>query len=282
MVHANMTRPLVLLSNDDGFFAKGIRAAKQALETAFDVIIVAPASEQSAASHALTLARPLRAFEAEPGVFAVDGTPADCVYLALHGKLRFLPRKPDVVVSGINRGVNLGQDVFYSGTVAAAREGALRFIPSLAASAHHHADHTRVGELVTKLALELASHQGRGRAPLLNLNVPEPWNGQVRAVRLGTRVYDEVIDERKDPRGRAYYWIGGPGVTNSREPGTDTCAYDDGAASLTSLILDLTHTEDHGLAERLSNQMSPPMSKPASINDTMRAPPSEPADEKDT
>jgi 5'-nucleotidase len=251
-----MSRPLILLSNDDGFFAKGLRAAKAALEKEADVVVVAPASEQSAASHALTLARPLRAFEAEPGVFAVDGTPADCVYLALHGAARFLPRKPDVVVSGINRGVNLGQDVFYSGTVAAAREGALRGIPALAASAHHHGDLARIGSLVVRLALALAKHHGRGRAPLLNLNVPEPWNGDVSSAKLGTRVYEEIIDERKDPRGRAYYWIGGPGVTNSREPGTDTCAYDDGTASLTSLVLDLTHSHDNGICVELASAVS--------------------------
>jgi 5'-nucleotidase len=252
MVHATMTRPLLLLSNDDGFFAKGIIAAREALTAVFDVIVVAPGSEQSASSHALTLARPLRAFEPEPGIFAVDGTPADCVYLALNGETRFLPRKPDVVVSGINRGLNLGQDVFYSGTVAAAREGALRGIPALAVSAHHEADLPAVGRVTCALALELATHKRHGRAPLMNLNVPKPWTGEVRAARLGTRVYEEVIVERKDPRGRAYFWIGGPSVSNSQEDGTDTAMFDLGVAPLTSLLLDLTHGHDHGLAERLA------------------------------
>ena len=251
-----MTRPLLLLSNDDGFFAKGIRAAREALAEAFEVVVVAPASEQSASSHALTLARPLRAFEAEPGIFAVDGTPADCVYLALHGETRFLPRRPDVVVSGINRGLNLGQDVFYSGTVAAAREGAFRGVPALAVSAHHEADLPRVAELAKALALDLATHPTHprhGRAPLLNLNVPRPWHGGVQSARLGTRNYDELIVERKDPRGRAYYWIGGPTVTNSQEEGTDTALFDQGIAPLTSLVLDMTHGHDHGLAERLAS-----------------------------
>ena len=255
-----MTRPLLLLSNDDGFFAKGIRAAREVLSQAFEVVVVAPASEQSASSHALTLARPLRAFEAEPGVFAVDGTPADCVYLALHGEARFLPRRPDVVVSGVNRGLNLGQDVFYSGTVAAAREGALRGVPALAVSAHHEADLHKVAELASTLAMDLATRPAagarRGRAPLLNLNVPKPWTGEVRHVKLGARIYDEVIIERNDPRGRAYYWIGGPSVTNSQEEGTDTAVFDQGIASLTSLILDLTHGHDHGLAERLAAHTS--------------------------
>ncbi len=251
-----MTRPLLLLSNDDGFFAKGIRAAREVLAQAFDVVVVAPSSEQSASSHALTLARPLRAFEAEPGIWAVDGTPADCVYLALHGETRFLPRRPDVVVSGINRGLNLGQDVFYSGTVAAAREGALRNIPALAVSAHHEAALAEVAAVASKLALSLCAHKSHGRAPLLSLNVPKPWTGEVRSVKLGTRIYEEIIVERKDPRGRAYYWIGGPTVSNSQEEGTDTAVFDQGVASLTSLILDLTHAHDHGLAERLAAHAS--------------------------
>jgi 5'-nucleotidase len=159
-------------------------------------------------------------------------------------------------VSGINRGVNLGQDVFYSGTVAAAREGALRGIPALAASAHHQGDLVRIGELVLRIALALAKHHGRGRAPLLNLNVPEQWDGAVASTKLGTRVYEEIIDERKDPRGRAYYWLGGPTATNSREPGTDTCAYDDGTASLTSLVLDLTHAHDDGICDDFAKAVS--------------------------
>lgn len=259
-----MTRPLLLLSNDDGFFAKGIRAARDVLAQTFDVVVVAPSSEQSASSHALTLARPLRAFEAEPGVWAVDGTPADCVYLALHGDTRFLPRKPDVVVSGINRGLNLGQDVFYSGTVAAAREGALRNIPALAVSAHHEASLPEVAAVASRLAHELCANEAHRsgkaghRAPLLSLNVPRPWTGEVRSVKLGMRIYEEIIVERKDPRGRAYYWIGGPTVSNSQEEGTDTAVFDQGIASLTSLILDLTHGHDHGLAERLAAHASAP------------------------
>jgi len=128
-------KPLVLLSNDDGFASKRLRALRDALVTWADVVVVAPLLEQSASSHSLTLHHPIRAREMEPGIFAVDGTPADCVYVALHCGTRFLPRWPDLVCSGINRGLNLGQDAFYSGTVAAAREAALRGIPSIASSA---------------------------------------------------------------------------------------------------------------------------------------------------
>src|SRR6478752_791485 len=133
-------RPLVLLSNDDGYSSRGIAALRTALGRHFDVVVVAPETEQSATSHSLSLHRPLRLRETEPGVFAIDGTPADCVYVALHSIGRILPRAPALVVSGINHGPNLGQDVFYSGTVAAAREGALRGLPALAASTHGGSD----------------------------------------------------------------------------------------------------------------------------------------------
>lgn len=216
-----------------------------------DVVLVAPESEQSATSHALTLHRPLRLRQLKtPNVtgFGLDGTPADCVYVALHSDGRILPRRPDLVVSGINRGMNLGQDVFYSGTVAAAREGALRGIPAVAMSAHHPgADLAKVAELGAKIALDLLGRGPLSPAPLLNVNVPQKWSGEVRATRLGQRIYQEIVDYRNDPRGREYLWLGGPGVRHERDTGTDTDAYDDGAASLTSLVLDLTQAAHHEL-----------------------------------
>jgi len=248
-----MTRPLVLLSNDDGYDAPGIVHARAALAEWADVITVAPETEQSATSHALSLARPLRPRKVEPGVFAIDGTPADCVYVALHAGQRFLPRRPDIVVSGINRGLNLGQDVFYSGTVAAAREGALRDLPALAASAHVRADLAKVAALVVRIAERLlaARRAGPGRAPLLNLNVPEVWNGDVRVARTGSRLYEELVEFRDDPRGREYLWLGGPGVTHAHDPGADTEAYDAGAASLTPLALDLTNEAQRPLCDAI-------------------------------
>jgi 5'-nucleotidase len=241
-------RPLILLSNDDGHASAGIRAMRAALAArGADVVIVAPESEQSASSHALSLHRPLRLRNVEPGVFAIDGTPADCVYVALHAKTRLLARRPDVVVSGINHGMNLGQDAFYSGTVAAAREGAFRGIPAVATSAHPSVDLAAVAELGVRVAFAV-SRTSRAQAPLLNVNVPPDWNGGVRATRLGSRIYDEVVDFRVDPRGREYLWLGGPGVRHERDPGTDTDAYDDGAASITPLVLDLTSASDVELA----------------------------------
>lgn len=255
-------RPLVLLSNDDGYASGGLRALRDAVAAWADVVVVAPETEQSATSHALTLARPLRSRRIEPGIFAIDGTPADCVYVALHAEQRFLPRWPDLVLSGINRGLNLGQDAFYSGTVAAAREGALRGIPAVAVSAHTRADRGRVAELGSRVARALfdatwvkgaprPSLIAARRTPLLNLNVPADWNGEVRTTRLGARLYEEIIEVRLDPRGREYMWLGGPGVRHERDPGSDTDAYDDGAASIAPLVLDLTATDDGGVAARL-------------------------------
>lgn len=261
-------RPLVLLSNDDGYASRGLRVLLDALRSWADVVVVAPETEQSASSHALSLHRPLRAREVEKNVFAIDGTPADCVYAALHApEERFLARWPDLVCSGINRGLNLGQDAFYSGTIAAAREGALRGIPAIASSAHLQADLPAIAQLTSRLARALFDetkdmtlpHPGPSISrvtPLLNLNVPPNWTGEVRRTRLGARLYEEIIDVRRDPRGREYMWLGGPGVRHERDPGTDTDAYDDGAASVTPLLLDLTRSDDGGLAEHLVEELT--------------------------
>ena len=238
-------RPLVLLSNDDGVASHGLHVMRDGLRERFDVVVIAPETEQSASSHALSLHRPLRLRRVEDGLFALDGTPADCVYVALHGGTRVLARRPDLVVSGINRGLNLGQDVFYSGTVAAAREGAFRGIPAVAVSAHPNADLPAVAALATRTGAELLER--KAHTVLLNLNVPKRWNGELRATKLGSRIYEETVDFRADPRGREYLWLGGPGVRHERDEGTDTDAYDDGAASITPLVLDLTRTDDDGL-----------------------------------
>ena len=253
----------MLLSNDDGVTSRALRALAEALRAWADVITVAPETEQSATSHSLSLHRPLRARKIDDTTFAVDGTPADCVYVALHAETKFVPRWPDLVCSGINRGLNLGQDAFYSGTVAAAREAALRGIPAIASSAHTKADYTRGAELTSTLAKQLfqetrATHSTRPppklvrSTPLLNLNIPIDWNGQVKPARLGSRLYDETLDIRVDPRGREYIWLGGPGVTHEADPGSDTDAFDAGYASLTMLLLDLTRADDTGLLDRLS------------------------------
>jgi 5'-nucleotidase len=236
-----MDRPLVLLSNDDGYASPGIRAMRAGLvAVGADVITLAPETEQSASSHSLSLNRAMRLRSVEPGVFALDGTPADCVYVALHAGTRVLPRWPDLVVSGINHGMNLGQDAFYSGTIAAAREGALRGILAVAVSAHPSLDLAPVAAKAADVALR-ARHPREPRGSLFSINFPPAWKGVIRAARLGTRFYDELVDFRKDPRGREYLWVGGPNVRHEPDAGSDTAAYDEGVASITPLLLDLTN-----------------------------------------
>ncbi len=232
-----MSRPLFLLSNDDGYRARGLNQLREALLEHGDVVVCAPENEQSASSHALTIHRPLRLHEHGSGIFSVDGTPADCVYVALYSGERLLPRRPDVVVSGMNHGLNLGDDVFYSGTVAAAREGALKGFAALAISASHDADCERAAALGAKLALAVA--RSRVAPLLLNVNIPGGSNWSVRATRLGRRVYLDEVEYRRDPRNREYLWLGGKGVEHRPVPGSDTEAFDEGAVGVTPLVLDL-------------------------------------------
>jgi 5'-nucleotidase len=252
-----MSRPLVLLSNDDGYRSLGINALAGALREVADVVVCAPETEQSAASHALSLHRPLRLFRHGEGVFSVDGTPADCVYVALYAQGRVLARRPDVVVSGMNHGVNLGDDVFYSGTVAAAREGALKGVPSIAFSAALDADPARACALAARLTLNLAT-EATPTPVLLNVNIPPGDQWQVRATRLGHRIYQDEVDFRRDPRGREYLWIGGPGARHQPVPGSDTEAYDAGAVSVTPLVLDLWGQAFTARADQIVARLSSP------------------------
>ncbi|WP_437717950.1 5'/3'-nucleotidase SurE [Sorangium sp. So ce448] len=252
-------RPLILLSNDDGYSAPGLTAVRDELARHADVVVCAPAVNQSATSHSLSLHRVLRLLEAAPGVFAVDGTPADCIYVALHAGTRVLPRRPDLVVSGMNHGLNLGADIFYSGTVAAAREGALRGVPSLALSADAGASLPAAAALGVKLALALhraAGQEGRRPAPLLNVNIPAGASWPVRATRMGARLYTEEVIFRRDPRGHEYLWIGGAGVRHDLVPGSDTEAYDAGAVSVTPLTLDLFAAQHEGIAGLLAAELN--------------------------
>lgn len=245
-----MSRPLVLLANDDGYRARGLGLLAQALRPVADVFVCAPEVEQSAASHALSLHRPLRLFSHGEQVYSVDGTPADCVYVALHAQERILPRRPDVVVSGVNHGVNLGDDVFYSGTVAAAREGALKGIPSLAVSAAVDANLEAAAELAARLVVKLAGL--RPGPVLVNVNVPKGSGWPIRATRLGRRIYRDEVEFRRDPRGREYLWIGGPGAAHEPVSGSDTEAFDAGEVGITPLVLDLWHREARAEAESLA------------------------------
>lgn len=236
--HAPMPRPLILLSNDDGYTAPGIRCMQAALREFADVIICAPATEQSATSHAISLNRPLRLHEAERGVFFLDGTPADCVYVALHAGDRIVPRRPDLVVSGLNHGLNLGNDVFYSGTVAAAREGALRGVSAIAFSASLETDLSAACQVAARLTQGAIALGGEDTL-LVNVNFPPGNEWPVRATQLGNRVYQDGVVFRSDPRGGEYLWIGTGGVKHSGSVNSDTAAFDQGFVGVTPLSLEL-------------------------------------------
>src|SRR5437588_5746257 len=211
--------PRILVTNDDGIYSEGIRKLAQALRPLGDITIVAPDREQSAASHALTLNRPLRLLQLESNEWIVDGTPTDCVNLAVLKLMK--DDRPDIVVSGINFGPNLGDDVTYSGTISAAFEGALLNIPSIALSAvvGEHFSFDRCAVFAVELTRYLLE-QPRDPGIILNVNFPVTEFRGVRVTRLGKRVYGEGVIERLAPRGREYYWIGGDPPT--RHPGVET------------------------------------------------------------
>jgi 5'-nucleotidase len=235
-------RPLILLSNDDGVRAPGLRALAEALAGLGEILIAAPDRERSAASHAISLDHPLRVEEVEPKVFAIDGTPVDCVYLALH---HLVPRTPDLCLSGINNGFNLGSDIFYSGTVGAALEAALRGVPAMALSLERKVpqDFSHAAAFCRDLVVDILARGPSAIEPQTFLNVNLP-TGPVRGVRpttMGRRIYRDQVSVRQDLRGRSYYWIGGPEQKGDDVPGSDCTAVAEGIASVTPIGLDLTH-----------------------------------------
>jgi 5'-nucleotidase len=232
---------LILATNDDGIHSSGLREMVQALQGLGRVVVVAPDRERSAVSHALTLHSPLRAVQNSPGWWAVDGTPTDCVNLGIHGLLQ---EKPDLVVSGINQGANLGDDLTYSGTVAAAMEATLMGVPalaiSLAAERFHAEDYRWAGPWVSRLALQVLEH-GLPTDTFLNVNIPKGEPRGTRLTRQGKRRYTDAVVRKVDPRGRDYYWIGAGELMFQELAGTDSYAVDRGYVSVTPLHLDLTN-----------------------------------------
>jgi 5'-nucleotidase len=235
-------RPVILITNDDGVHAKGLRALRDAVLPLGDVVVVAPTREQSATSHAITIDRPLRHIEHERNLHSIDGTPADCVYLALF-EPRFLPRRPVLALSGINYGHNLGTSVFYSGTVAGAREAAMRGIPSIAFSAPVKADLDVVARWAARIAARALTAPKDTGATLLNVNFPGGEPRGVRVARVGRQIYEEHVVPRRDPGGREYFWIGGRVIDNGETAGTDTHAVQDGFIAVTALALEPTSVE---------------------------------------
>lgn len=239
-----MNPMLILLSNDDGIHADGLKALADEISAIAHVVIVAPDREQSASSHSLTLHRPLRIHKLAKDRYAVDGTPTDCVTLAINTLLG--KRRPDLIISGINHGPNMGDDVMYSGTVAAAFEGHVYGIPSLAVSQLEAGDvDLRKSAKFVRRFIEGVPELLTTKGLLLNMNIPKPPRGGLRSfrmTRLGHRTYTNVISEKLDPRGRTYYWIAGTPTWHA-DVDTDYAAIKDGAVSVTPLRMDYTHYE---------------------------------------
>jgi len=239
----------VLLTNDDGIHAEGLQALCRALErnTAATITVVAPDRERSATGHAITIHKPLHVDEVKlrncnSQAFAINGTPADCAKL---GSEALLVKPPDILISGINRGPNLGTDVFYSGTVSAAIEGALLGIPSLAISLAEfdHPDYKVAADFASHL-LGFVHENGLPPQTLLNVNVPALEAAHIAGVaitRLGVRRWKNVFDRRRDPRGKIYYWLGGEVLDLDPEPGTDVTALKNNLISITPVQIDLTN-----------------------------------------
>ena len=233
----------ILLSNDDGYRSRGIRLLKDALATLAEVTVVAPDRNRSGASNSLTLDVPLRVFESEPGVYYVQGTPTDCVHLAISGLFDY---EHDMVVSGINDGANLGDDVLYSGTVAAAIEGRFLGLPTVAISLCTTPDSEAHFETAAAVARQLVGQLVRSPLEptlILNVNVPNLPLAALRgfrSTRLGFRHRSEPILPARDPRGRLVYWVGPAGSQQDAGPGTDFEAIAQGWVSVTPLQIDFT------------------------------------------
>ncbi|MGH2492937.1 MAG: 5'/3'-nucleotidase SurE [Candidatus Limnocylindria bacterium] len=245
----------ILITNDDGIDSDALPPLAEALTKVGDVDIIVPERNWSGASHSITLFRPLRVrptkLRSGQPAYMTDGSPTDCVRLAVLG---FLRHRPDIVVSGINRGANMGDDITYSGTVAAAMEGLLSNIPSIAISIGAYGADTDFGPAASFAALLARNILRRGLAPdtLLNVNVPSLARDQIAGVevtRLGKRTYRDQLVERLDPYGNPYYWVGGPAVSEEAEDGTDVAAMRAGKISVTPIALDLTN---HALLEELA------------------------------
>ncbi len=236
--------PVILVTNDDGGTSRGIRMLAKAQRSVGDVYVIAPQREQSAVGHSLTLHRPLKFEKINKKTYFIGGTPTDCVILGVN---KLLPDRPDLIVSGINNGGNMGDDITYSGTVAAAIEGTLLGIPSIAVSFAGEMDSRRPQRLreAARFSQKLSNHilkKGLPPDTLLNVNIPDV--SKIRGTKLtrqGKRVYDNSIQEILDPRGRKHYWIGGGVPTWESGVDTDFEAVQNGFISITPIHLDLTN-----------------------------------------
>ena len=242
-----MPKTRILLSNDDGYFAPGIEALAGALEGLAEITVVAPERDRSGASNSLTLDRPLHLRRSANGFFFVNGTPTDCVHLAVTGMLE---QQPDMVVSGINLGANMGDDTIYSGTVAAAMEGYLLGVPAIALSLASKAGaHFATAARIARETVERFQREAFGAPLLLNINVPDlPWEEikGIRVTRLGRRHKAEPVVKQVSPRNETVYWVGAAGAAADAGEGTDFHAVANGYVSVTPLQIDLTHAAQVG------------------------------------
>jgi 5'-nucleotidase len=240
----------ILCTNDDGIHGEGLHLLEKVAAEFGAVTTVAPDRERSATSQAITLHSPVRMREISPDRHSVDGTPADCLWVAMN---RILPEAPDVVLSGVNRGPNLALDVLYSGTVAGALEGLLRNIPSVALSFVGSPDYPfELIENALRDVLQRVFDAPLLKTATLNINIPHPLNPGIHGFRvtsLGKRYYSQEVIERQDPRGGKYLWIGGSNVTTDDIPGSDCNAVSEGYVSITPIHLNLT---DHDAIEKLN------------------------------
>lgn len=248
----------ILISNDDGYLAQGLQQLAAALREYAQISVVAPDRNRSAASNSLTLEHPLRAITGEDGVVRVDGTPTDCVHLAITG---LLDPEPDMVFAGINHGANLGDDVLYSGTVAAATEGRFLGLPAIAISlAASNPQHFATAAQVAVDLLRKIQANPLPNDTLLNVNVPDLPMAEVKGfqiTRLGQRHKAEPVIKSADPRGNPIYWVGPPGAEQDAGPGTDFDAIKNGYVSITPLQLDLTRFERmQSLSDWLNQELS--------------------------
>ena len=241
--------PHIVVTNDDGIHAPGLRALVGALQTIATVTIIAPSREQSATAQSITLRQPIFCDQIAEREYSIEGTPADAMILAFH---TILTEPPDLVISGINRGGNLGENIYYSGTIGAAMEAAVNHAPAIAVSVAYrglHFDFAAAAKFTCALVPVVLS-EGLPAGVLLNVNVPQPWNGAVKFTRQSSKITRNVLRPGTDPRGRRYYWLDEQQVVQEIDPDTDHAAIRDGAISVTPLVLD--HTDVSSL-NRLSH-----------------------------
>jgi len=232
--------PHIVVTNDDGIYAPGLRVLVEALKEIATVTVIAPSHERSASAQSLTLRQPIYCDQIAEREYAIEGTPADAMILAFHTLLK---EKPDLVISGINRGGNLGENIYYSGTVGAAMEAALNRTPAVAVSVAFRGkdfDFAPAAHFTVSL-VPILLREGLPNGVLLNVNVPQPWTGAVRVTRQSSKITRNVLQPGTDPRGRRYYWLHEQQFMEGISPDTDHAAIRDGAVSVTPLVIDHTH-----------------------------------------